>query len=225
MGPATHERTGAREPDGKQQRLRHHGWLLRGGLTMLIRVPTLVAPSWREVRRDWKRPPRGWSPQGGAGIAYTGNGVAATSSTAATSKIVSVTPTVSDTVLVAVALAGGTSPIVSGDGPNSYTLLVGPITNTDTLWIFGLLKSTLVPDTTITISWTTSARYSIVVDTCSRVTGFGVTTSSTGSSTAPTVSNGGRGVNSWTADAMLAAHTTATWSATTGNLRRSIARA
>src|SRR5258708_3687844 len=148
---------------------------------MLIkRVPLIIAPSERERRRDWKRPPRGWSPQGGQGIAYTNHGVAATSSTAATTTgAKTVTAVAGDTIIVCVALAGGTSPSVSDSAGNTYSLLVGPTTNTDTCWMFATRN---IPGsvTSVTVTWTTAARWAVAIDTWSGVTGFGVTATNTG---------------------------------------------
>ncbi len=159
-------------------------------------------------------------------IAYTNHGVAATSSTAATTTgAKAVTAVAGDTIIVCVALAGGTSPSVSDSAGNTYSLLVGPTTNTDTCWMFATRN---IPGsvTSVTVTWTTAARWAVAIDTWSGVTGFGVTATNTGTSLSPGVTLPSLGANSWGVAAMLAAHTTATWSALSpNNLRQHIAGA
>jgi len=161
-------------------------------------------------------------------IAYTNHGATKTSSTAAkTTGNIVITAAAGDTTLVAVALAAGTNPSISDSNFAIYTLLVGPITNTDTLWLFGLLAANGGPNSFINVTWTTSSRYSVAIDTWSGVTGFGVTGSATGTSTSPlVVITLGQPATSWGAAAMLSAHTIATWSAAANNnLRQNIAGA
>jgi hypothetical protein len=168
-------------------------------------------------------------------IAYTNHGAAVTSSTAATTTgAISVTAAITDTIIVAICLTTTAEPnlgVSDNTGLNAWTPLSGPDTNTDTIWTFYIspFDSTLVAaPTSITVSWSvsgTSSRYSCAIDTWSGVTGFGITNVATGTSTAPSVSLVGMAATSWLFSNMLSAHTTATWSATTGNLRQHIAGA
>jgi hypothetical protein len=158
-------------------------------------------------------------------IAYTNHGAAAASSTAATTTgAKAITAVAGDTIIVGVALAsGGSAPTVTDSAGNTYTQ---QLTNSNTSgnWMFTARN---VPGavTSVTVSWTGSAKWAVTVDTYSGVMGFGLTGSAALTSAAPSVSLAGLGTGNWMVAVMMSNATTATWSANVGNLRRNIAGA
>lgn len=158
-------------------------------------------------------------------LAYTNHGAGASSSTAATGTgAQSVTAVAGDTIIVGISLAStGSAPSVTDSAGNTYTQRLTN-SNTSGVWMF-TARNVPGPVTTVTVSWTGSAKWGITQDTWSGVQGFGVTAINAALSTTPSVTLPSLGANNWCAAVMMSNATTATWSANVGNLRRNIAGA
>ncbi len=153
-------------------------------------------------------------------LAYVNRGGSATSATAATSVGVTVTAQVGDTIVVAVGtVATAVSSITDNATPaNVYVQVAGPSTNTErvSLWISVNIANA---PTTVTANFANS-RYGVSVETYTGAVGYAQANNSAIGSVSPAsiVLGNALASGNW-AVAGFANKGTATWSASTGNLR------
>lgn len=157
-------------------------------------------------------------------IAYANVGGTNGNTTAATSGVVTITGTVTVGMLIIIAVglvgASPTSITDNSAGGNNWYRLAPAVTNTETITLFGCIVKS-VP-TTVTANFA-SSRWGAIVECYSGVAGMSFPKgAATGAASPATITGTEVATNNW----QLAAFTnkgTATWSASTGNLRRNIA--
>jgi hypothetical protein len=200
---------------------------------VIHRIPLLVRPSDRDLRRDWKRPPRGWSPRGGAGIAFLdahfNTGSASTASTTITVTAASIP--VGSTIVVSIAMveSGLNDGLLScGDsGGNVYTFVNGGADASAVvygeMWVCASTTVGLTSASTINLSWVFSSgtNWGVGYSAYSGVAAKGINSFSAPASGAnPSVSLTTQDSNNWVV-AAFAGSGNLGYSALTGNLRES----
>lgn len=156
-------------------------------------------------------------------IAYAARGGTVQSTTAATTGSVTVTASIGDTIIVAIALVGlaPTSVTDNASTPNIYTRIGAASSNTEEVVLFVSRNIAHAP-TSVTATFP-SSRFAIAVSTYTGVASFGRFAASAGGATSPATINGStQDANNWVVGA-FANKGTATWGASTGNLRENVA--